>query len=927
MKFKWYKQLSAVLIIALLVSVMPVYAAEPTETKTATVIHFVNADDSTKLSAANGFFTNPYIVISEGKQLLEIEMTLSYDLNVIINGNSGTTVETKANTVVKRYEILNLNEPFTAVTEYKISSGDQLSSHNTTVIVGNDINSTKALLISAIVEAEALTDRSVAFDATIASAKTANTYLTKLADMQAALTALQAAINEHNNPTAPEPEPALEKVVLSFYKKETNGTYTPNYAAISDPYTDPYVYEKDGKTFLRVTQVNNDSINFQTKLNGVTGTTVEKLYNNTSNPTVVTHYVIDFEIPSKDKSIFWNVSYTAGSYNGSHDGYAVINQDSTDADRANLTEDITKAEAVDEKDIALQTAITLAKADNNLLTRKSVLDAHISRLTELTTNNDAILNSLVNTTSVDYINAADLTKSFNRNFASFFADAILYKVDDKNYLRIKVTNKFDLKLTIEGKQGQVAEYIGESGNITHVVYDYELSSIVVPVISKVTYVSGAHVGLHEQYIVINQDADTASRDALKVALVEAKAVANKGAALVTAINNAEAVDNLLTRKAELVAQTTALNAAIAANSTTTPPTGVEIHEGSGLETGYYTVSVSALQDTSDALSYMNGYLNSTARLLVTKDALTVYVVLRDPAMIQSLSVEGRSAAQVNNYTADNVARYSFNVSSLKAPVSGSVHVIAKLPSGEELYNTTHGIRLSFGTPVKVTNWVDEGYKNKVETDGSEKPDETDTDTGSNDGGLNGNNGGTTNPAPKFTDIDNSWAKGAIERAIILKLVTGYSDGTFKPNQEVNRAEFTAILVRAMKLDAAKGEVQFADADNIQGWAKEYIQQAVEAGIITGYKDNTFRPAGNITRAEAAVMIVKALGLELVSEDELSFTDASSIPAYARAYVATAVKHGLVVGYSNNTFGPNKVANRADAVTLALRALDYNVSHK
>ncbi|HIW35052.1 MAG TPA: S-layer homology domain-containing protein, partial [Candidatus Paenibacillus intestinavium] len=166
-----------------------------------------------------------------------------------------------------------------------------------------------------------------------------------------------------------------------------------------------------------------------------------------------------------------------------------------------------------------------------------------------------------------------------------------------------------------------------------------------------------------------------------------------------------------------------------------------------------------------------------------------------------------------------------------------------------------------------------------------------------------------------------------ERAVSLKLVNGYSDGSFKPNQEINRAEFTAILVRAMKLEAAKGEVKFTDANKIQAWAQEYIQQAVEAGILTGYNDNTFRPSGDITRTEAAVMVVKALGLELVSEEELTFTDAAKIPAYARAYVATAVKHGLVTGYSNNTFGPTKVATRADAIALALRALDYRVSYK
>ncbi|MCR8656037.1 S-layer homology domain-containing protein [Paenibacillus endoradicis] len=833
----------------------------------------------------------------------------------------------------------------------------------------------------ALGNAKAVEDKDVALVTAIEQAeKAAENEKTILAELEFHADRLNelVAINE-------EVKDSLRDVTTIDYVKSSDLITSFN-STFSKYLSNVKVYEAAGQSYLRVTMKTDPSINLSFTIEGKVGAVAQVVETNV--------YVYDYKISSIEEPVLGSLSYKVGTHVGLHDHYIVIDQDATTEDRtalknaiaaataiqkdgkaskrlvatltdamklsnlitrkaeliaattdlnaaisANLIitnedrqvfdEALEVAKAVEGKDIALVTAIGQAEnaAENNA-TILAELEFHADRLNKLVSNNNKIISSLRDVTTIDYVKSSNLTELYNTMFNEYFSNVKVYEVDGQSYLRITIKNEptKNLTFTVEGKAGSVSQY-GENNVNT---YDYKISSTTEPLLSSFSVtVDGA--SSTEQYLVINQDAIAADRVALKKAITTAEAVTNKKEALVTAIANAKKVDNLLTRKAVLNAQTTALTAAIAANGTTAPPTNVEIHEGSGLEVGKYTIPLTVYTANGKEISIMNGYVAADARLQVTKNSLKVYVLMTDASMIKSLEVDGKKASVAERYKADDVARYSFEVSSLTGLLSGSVHVVAVL-DGVEIYDTTHDISIGFGSPSKVDKWEDEGYSKGDPTTpgtGTEQPGGTGTDTGtgSNGGESNGNNGGSTNPTPKFTDIDNSWAKAAIERAVALKLVTGYTDGTFKPNQEVNRAEFTAIIVRAMKLEAAKGEVKFADADKIQGWAKEFIQQAVEAGILTGYNDNTFRPTGNITRTEAAVMIVRALGLELVSEDELTFADASNIPAYARAYVATAVKYGLVVGYSNNTFGPEKVATRADAITLALRALDYKASHK
>ncbi|WP_162848530.1 S-layer homology domain-containing protein [Paenibacillus nanensis] len=176
--------------------------------------------------------------------------------------------------------------------------------------------------------------------------------------------------------------------------------------------------------------------------------------------------------------------------------------------------------------------------------------------------------------------------------------------------------------------------------------------------------------------------------------------------------------------------------------------------------------------------------------------------------------------------------------------------------------------------------------------------------------------------PVFKDIQGHWAEAAVIRAAQSGFVKGYSDGTFRPEAQVTRAEFAVMLARALELPAAAESVSaFADSGSIPVWAQESIDAAVQAGVLKGYDDGTFQPERLITRSEVAVMVARALGLAAEANDQSSFADRLAIPAWAEPSVAAAVEAGIVKGRGGNRFAPDANTTRAEAVTLLLAAAD------
>lgn len=178
---------------------------------------------------------------------------------------------------------------------------------------------------------------------------------------------------------------------------------------------------------------------------------------------------------------------------------------------------------------------------------------------------------------------------------------------------------------------------------------------------------------------------------------------------------------------------------------------------------------------------------------------------------------------------------------------------------------------------------------------------------------------TVPPTPiHFTDISGHWAETQIIKAAEDKLVSGYPDGTFKPNNPVTRAEFAVMLVNVLKPEGTGVALSFTDNDKIGAWAKPKLEQALKLDIIKGYLDGTFRPDQHITRSEMANMLAKALSLSIDSVGATRFTDDLEIPFWAKGAVHSLSTAGVVIGRGGNRFVPNAPLTRAEAAVLLLQ---------
>lgn len=176
----------------------------------------------------------------------------------------------------------------------------------------------------------------------------------------------------------------------------------------------------------------------------------------------------------------------------------------------------------------------------------------------------------------------------------------------------------------------------------------------------------------------------------------------------------------------------------------------------------------------------------------------------------------------------------------------------------------------------------------------------------------------------FSDTAGHWAEAVIREASGQGWATGYEDGSFRPDRPVTRAELAVLLVRAFELPGAGREPAFADGATMAAWARPHVAAVQAAGFMSGYEDGSFRPDRHVTRAELAVVLARALGLPLDTTIQLSrFADAERIPSWARPSAVALVEAGIVRGKSGNRFAPLDNATRAEVCSLLLQALVYH----
>lgn len=172
----------------------------------------------------------------------------------------------------------------------------------------------------------------------------------------------------------------------------------------------------------------------------------------------------------------------------------------------------------------------------------------------------------------------------------------------------------------------------------------------------------------------------------------------------------------------------------------------------------------------------------------------------------------------------------------------------------------------------------------------------------------------------FSDISGHWAESRIKEAVKIGFVTGYQDGTFKPNATVTRAEFATLLNNAMK-NQNIANIKLKDVKE-NDWFYKQIQKAVAVGFFSGYEDNTFRPNNPITRQEVAKVISSTITTGNIDGDGATLlSDYSLIQDWAKTSVNTAFNKSYIMGYPEKLYKPTKALTRAEAVKIIYEILD------
>ncbi|WHH57524.1 S-layer homology domain-containing protein [Petroclostridium sp. X23] len=173
---------------------------------------------------------------------------------------------------------------------------------------------------------------------------------------------------------------------------------------------------------------------------------------------------------------------------------------------------------------------------------------------------------------------------------------------------------------------------------------------------------------------------------------------------------------------------------------------------------------------------------------------------------------------------------------------------------------------------------------------------------------------------QFGDINGHWAKAQIESGVANGFIKGYADSTFKPDNNITRAEFFTMVNRAFGY-TEKADVDYSDVSK-ENWFYSEIAKAKATGYVAGYTDGTIKPNNNITREEAAAIITRIMDLSEAKDASVlnKFSDSVRFADWSKGYIGAIAQEGYMGGYPDGTFKSERNITRAESVSMLNRVV-------
>jgi len=172
----------------------------------------------------------------------------------------------------------------------------------------------------------------------------------------------------------------------------------------------------------------------------------------------------------------------------------------------------------------------------------------------------------------------------------------------------------------------------------------------------------------------------------------------------------------------------------------------------------------------------------------------------------------------------------------------------------------------------------------------------------------------------FTDVlPTDYYYEAVRYLYCAGVISGYSDNTFRPYNSSTRGQLTKIVVLGFGFPLyTPPQPTFIDVPTTHTFY-QYIETAAFEGLVSGYSDGTFRPQNDVTRAQVLKVVVEAAGWPLLNPPTPIFSDVAPGSAFYQ-YVETAYDRGIISGYADGTFRPSNNATRGQISKIVYEAI-------